>query len=481
MPTIIKRDGKYQARVRLAGHAPQSAIFDSKLKAAAWGHAVEAELRAQAGGTIKATLQAAIDKYITDVCPTHRSGANEAKRLRALCKLPGLLPVNRQMRDVTAVDISKFRDARLEQVSIATVRKEMGIIRSVFESARRDWGMVQANPCGDVKRPPAPPARKRLMLDDERVKILGALGWTDDLQKVEAMQHQVAVAMLLALETAMRAGEIVGLEWGRVYLSAQYLTLPKTKNGDQRDVPLSKTAVALLEKMRGADKTMVFTLSSAPAPVAPSRTTDTPACHRPPSSACRHRQSRCSARCRWRSARRARSAARSPPLPPARACPHNRSSRLSRRSTAHSSSALRSGRQDQACQSTECRFRRGKRGSSSRGASCYAWSATCTGLGCTSRRCAGPQPERQGRLVAAQQVVRPYSFHSWSTPALDGTAHLWHTAVKRITSVPRFVCARYESTVSLNSCGYLHFPQRPHSFCRNPALCCVSAHSCQAR
>lgn len=263
MPTIIKRDGKYQARVRLAGHAPQSAIFDSKLKAAAWGHAIEAELRAQAGGTIKATLQDAVDKYITDVCPTHRSGPNETKRLRALCKLPGLLPVTRQMRDVTAVDISKFRDARLEQVSVATVRKEMGIMRSVFESARRDWGMVQANPCGDVKRPPAPPARKRLMLDDERVKILDALGWTDDLQKVEAMQHQVAVAMLLALETAMRAGEIVGLEWSRVYLSAQYLTLPKTKNGDQRDVPLSKTAVALLEKMRGIDKAMVFTLSSA--------------------------------------------------------------------------------------------------------------------------------------------------------------------------------------------------------------------------
>lgn len=246
--------------VRIAGHPHHSQTFDSKTKAAAWGYALESTLRAQDKGEVSATLQGAIDKYITDVCPTHRSGANEMKRLKALARTPGLLPVLRNVRDVSTVDISRFRDTRLGEVSIATVRKEMGILRSVFESARRDWGMLAVNPCGDVKRPPAPPPRSRLMSDDEQRKILDALGWAGE---VTTTNHQVAICILLALETAMRAGEMLGLEWARVNLSRQYLTLPLTKNGDQRDVPLSKAAVALLESMKGIGGASVFTITSA--------------------------------------------------------------------------------------------------------------------------------------------------------------------------------------------------------------------------
>jgi integrase len=260
MPTITKRATGYQCKVRLAGHEPQSQIFDTKARAAAWGHALEAKLREQGKGLVRATLQDAIDRYIVEVCPTHKSGPNETKRLRALSSTVGLLPVLRQLPDVTAQDLSKFRDTRLSQVSVATVRKEMGILRSVLESARRDWGMIQTNPLADVKRPPAPPHRNRLMSDDERDRIVRATGYTDT---VKTLTHQVAVAVLLALETAMRAGEMLGLEWSRVNLEAQYVSLPETKNGDRRDVPLSSRAVDLLTKMRGLDPIMVFTITSA--------------------------------------------------------------------------------------------------------------------------------------------------------------------------------------------------------------------------
>jgi integrase len=259
MPTIVKRAGGYQAKVRLTGHAPQSQVFDTKAKAAAWGHAVEAKLREEKSGTVKATLQEAIDKYITDVCPSHKGGYNEEKRLKALAKVPGLLPTLKQVREVTSQDLSQFRDKRLEEVSVATVRKEMTIIRSVLESARRDWGMLTVNPISDVKRPPAPPNRKRLMSDEERDKLLVELGYEGE---VKNLTHQVAVSMLLGLETAMRAGEMLGLEWRRVHLAKRYVTLPKTKNGDQRDVPLSKKAVSLLESMQGIDEGNVFTLTS---------------------------------------------------------------------------------------------------------------------------------------------------------------------------------------------------------------------------
>jgi integrase len=260
MPTIRKRATGWQAVVRLAGHPAQSQMFDTKARAAAWGHAVETKLREQAKGIVRATLQDAIDRYILEVCPDHKAGTNEAKRLKALAKTPDLLPVQRQVAEVTAKDLSTFRDKRLAVVSIATVRKEMGILRSVLESARRDWGMLVVNPIADVKRPAAPPARNRLFVGDEKDRILAALGFTD---KVETLQHQVAVALLLAFETAMRSGEIVGLTWDRVHLGAQYVSLPKTKNGDQREVSLSNRAVELLRLMIGLDKVQVFTVTDA--------------------------------------------------------------------------------------------------------------------------------------------------------------------------------------------------------------------------
>lgn len=260
MPTIVKWPNGYQCRVRIAGHPPQSQVFETKGKAAAWGYATEAHLRSLKRGTVKATLQDAIDKYIVDVCPTLKSGDNSAKRLKALSRTVGLLPTLRSLPDVTAQDLSRFRDTRLEQVSVATVRKEMTIIRSVLESARRDWGMIQVNPIGDVKKPPAPSNRARLFVGDELVRITDRLGYVD---KVETLSQQVAVALLLAFETAMRSGEIIGLTWDRVHLEAQYVSLPETKNGDSRDVPLSSKAVELLRKLRGLDKTQVFTVTDA--------------------------------------------------------------------------------------------------------------------------------------------------------------------------------------------------------------------------
>lgn len=64
----------------------------------------------------------------------------------------------------------------------------------------------------------------------------------------------------------MRCGEILGLTWDHVNLAERYVTLPKTKNGDSRQVPLSLTACAILSEAGGPvapESGAVFTVSSA--------------------------------------------------------------------------------------------------------------------------------------------------------------------------------------------------------------------------
>ena len=48
----------------------------------------------------------------------------------------------------------------------------------------------------------------------------------------------------------MRAGEICGLTWDNVNFDERTAYLPLTKNGSSRKVPLSKKAIAILERLK---------------------------------------------------------------------------------------------------------------------------------------------------------------------------------------------------------------------------------------
>ena len=54
--------------------------------------------------------------------------------------------------------------------------------------------------------------------------------------------------VVLAIETAMRRGEILGLCWEHIDLDKKTAFLPMTKNGSSRWVPLSDEAVAKLRE-----------------------------------------------------------------------------------------------------------------------------------------------------------------------------------------------------------------------------------------
>ena len=163
---------------------------------------------------------------------------------------------------VTTANLAEWRDERLNVVSAGTVRREMNLLSSVFELARREWQWISENPLKDVRKPPAPKHRDRRVSDDEVDRILLALNYERGAVPGNSSQL-VAVAFLLAIETAMRAGELAGLLWADVFLKDQFVRLSDTKNKDSREVPLSKAAVKLfklLEKRK--DGAAVFGITS---------------------------------------------------------------------------------------------------------------------------------------------------------------------------------------------------------------------------
>lgn len=232
MASIQRRGTSWRAEIYKDGRR-ESNTLPTKAQAVKWALMREAELT---GARLpENTVKDALRRYANEVAPKHKGVQWELARLGlierdpiALVRLPALRPIH----------LAEWRERRLSQVSGASVRREMNLLQSVFKSCRKDWGWLDSDPIKDVDRPPAPASRKRRVPQEEIDRLTLALGY--DGGAPETAQHRVALCFLFALETAMRAGEILGMKWSDV--SAKSVTLPKTKNGDVRRVPMSARA-----------------------------------------------------------------------------------------------------------------------------------------------------------------------------------------------------------------------------------------------
>ena len=240
MASIIKHKDKWRAMVAI-GDTRKTKVFDLKSDAKRWASTLEEEIRS--GKYIAGThsLHAAFRKYAEEVSPTKRGKRWELIRL---AKLEKDLPDSTIDYNLT-IKMAEWRDARLKVVAPATVRREMNLVASVLEQARREWRWCDINPIKDVRKPPSPPARRRGITQSEIEAICYALGYSDSLS-VTTKHQEVAVAFQLGIETAMRAGEILSADYD---LSRRVARLEMTKNGDRREVPLSSRAVFLKSKV----------------------------------------------------------------------------------------------------------------------------------------------------------------------------------------------------------------------------------------
>lgn len=246
MASIQRSGSKWRAQVYVQG-VRDSDTFKTRQEAAAWALEREAELSGRK--LPDKTLGDAMRRYVREVTPEHRGGRWEEVRLSAMEKWP---IAKRRLAGLAGNDFADWRDARLKQVKPGTVAREMNLLRSVLESARRDWHWIRANPMADVRWPSTPKGRARRITPDEVTALATALGVNGKLRADTATQR-TGLAFLFALETAMRSSEILRLHWQDVHLSAQYVQLPKTKNGYAREVPLTKRAVTIIKALPAGD------------------------------------------------------------------------------------------------------------------------------------------------------------------------------------------------------------------------------------
>lgn len=204
------------------------------------------------------TLAKALDRYVNAISLEKKGWMQEYYRANQIKKHPISLL---NLRDISAKEIASYRDERLntvnekngKKISGNTVRLELALLSTVFRVAMIEWGCCSQNPVIGVRKPKLGKSRDRRLHASEERKISN---YYKDICK------ESYIIFHLALETAMRQGEIIGLLWENINIQLGVAHLPDTKNGTWRDVPLSRKARELLLSFNPKSTGRVFNFTS---------------------------------------------------------------------------------------------------------------------------------------------------------------------------------------------------------------------------
>ncbi|NCN42810.1 MAG: hypothetical protein CO158_01750 [Piscirickettsiaceae bacterium CG_4_9_14_3_um_filter_43_564] len=253
MASFYKHRNSWRAQIRYKGVNKSKTGFKTKREEQAWAMNIENEIDESHSRDIPdRPFGDALRRYLEQVSVQHRGFEFEQRRIKRwigesndaadpLCFVP--------LDDLQPKHFADWRDRRLQQVSAGTVLREWVIFSAVCNSCAREWGWLKDNPMSKVKRPAEPDSRTRRPANNEINQLLLSTDYDiDDVPELKI--NRVGAAMVFSIETAMRAGEICAMTWDNVNLDKRTVFLPKTKNGSSRVVPLSTTAIKVLEGLK---------------------------------------------------------------------------------------------------------------------------------------------------------------------------------------------------------------------------------------
>ena len=186
-----------------------------------------------------------IKEYLAAAKVSKRSFRNDKRYGKTWTEQLG----GRSLEEVTPADLEKIRIERLagrlrrddddkdkkpRPVTPATVNRGYAFLKHVFNIAIRD-GKTERNPVAKLKMLREPSGRVRYLTDEsrDRVRVL--------------------------LQTGLRKSEFLGLRWKDVDLKAGVLTIPRSKHGETRHVPLTSEVRAIISRRpRSLDATALI-------------------------------------------------------------------------------------------------------------------------------------------------------------------------------------------------------------------------------
>ena len=178
------------------------------------------------------------EKY-REFAATCKKGFHANERYR-IAQLEGYFG-NRRISEITTWDAEKLKSDLSKTRAPATVNRIVGNARHMFSMAMK-WNGLPKNPFAGVKLLRVPDVEDRILAVNEESKLLNAC------DKVKAPYLKFLI--VLATNTGMRRGEILGLAWSQIDLERRTIHVQnaKTKSSNRR-IPMNETVWNLLSTL----------------------------------------------------------------------------------------------------------------------------------------------------------------------------------------------------------------------------------------
>jgi len=233
MAYIRRHRNKWQSIIRITGHPVIAKSFVSKTDAKLWALSIESKIRRDDLGISKIIYPKFKDlahRYIKEVSPYKKSFIKERYIILALLNEGWSKD---SINKITPAVISKYRDKYLTKVSGSSVNRTLDVLSTIFTTCKKEWGYPIENPILSIRRPKKAEPRDRRFNEDELNKLIKG-------NKTSPLLRDI---IQIALETAMRQGEILRVQREHIRDNTLFIPIAKTKS---RIIPLTLKAISLL-------------------------------------------------------------------------------------------------------------------------------------------------------------------------------------------------------------------------------------------
>ncbi len=247
MAYFEQRKAGWMAQIRRRGMPTISRTFDLKADAESWAREVERDLQK---GNIAALDTSAQRVTVAEVVARFRTSMVESYKASNLAPIESRLKAIEAkwgdlfLASVRPVDLARWRDDMLGSgLAAQSAKHYLNLMSRLLRFSEQELGiqLPSGNPAKGVRKPAGGKARDRRLRAGELDYLLRSAD--------AARAAGVRQIILLAVETSMRLGELLGLEWARIDLKKRTAHLVDTKNGESRTIALSSLAVDALRAL----------------------------------------------------------------------------------------------------------------------------------------------------------------------------------------------------------------------------------------
>ena len=181
------------------------------------------------------TLKEMIERYDKEYTD-YKSYYQKARDKSIFKNLYAFLGEDASLHEVETLIGGYEQHRRAAGAKPATVIKELGLLRRVFNIARKQWKWKMQNPISEIEMPKVSNERVRYLSESEYIALFEALD--------KVSEKWLKPCVTIAIDTGLRLSNVCNLQWSEVNLFSRLIIIAAVnmKNADYIGIPLTERA-----------------------------------------------------------------------------------------------------------------------------------------------------------------------------------------------------------------------------------------------